>query len=102
MIDKITWTIVNNVNDLGTAVRIKVNFFEDDAAADPDDAEIKVFDPHGVTAQTLSSMTRVTAGIYEYNFQTDASDAPGKYRASVSFTSDSMDLVEDDITFYVE
>lgn len=102
MIDKITWTIVNNVNDLGTAVRIKVNFFEDDVETDPTTADIKVFDPHGLTAQTLSSMTRVTAGVYEYNFQTDASDTPGKYRASVSFTSATMDLVEDDITFYVE
>lgn len=102
MIDKITWTIVNNVNDLGTAVRIKVNFFEEDSAADPADAAISIFDPNGLSAQTLSSMTRVTAGVYEYNFQTTASDAPGKYRASVSFTSDSMDLVEDDIHFYVE
>jgi hypothetical protein len=102
MIDKITWKIANNVNDLGTAVSIKVNFSEDDAASDPAAANIELFDLHGIPVQTLSPMTRITLGAYEYNFQTDSSDAPGKYRASVSFISDSMELIEDDIRFYIE
>lgn len=102
MIDKITWKIANSVNDLGTAVCIKVNFAEGDAAADPANANIEIFDPHGVQARSLAPLTRVTLGAYEYAFQTDASDAPGKYHASVSFTSDSMELIEDDIRFYIE
>jgi|GEM_PF-4805095 len=102
MIDKITWTVVNNVNDLGTAVRVKVSFYEEDTATDPTSTSIKLFNPHGTTVQTLTEMTRVTLGVYEYNFQTSATGAPGKYNAMVSFTSDSKALVEDDIYFYVE
>jgi hypothetical protein len=79
-----------------------VNFFEDDIATDPETPAIAIFDPHNITTQTASSMTKVTTGIYEYNFQTTSTSSLGKYKATVSFSSDENDLVEDDIFFYVE
>ena len=102
MIDKITWTVVNNVNDLGSAVRIKVNFYEDDVATEPTDPTIKLFDPHSGTAQTTAAMTQVSTGVYEYNFQSSSTGLPGKYTAAVTFTSDSKTVKEDDIFFYIE
>ena len=102
MIDQVTWAVINNVNDLGSSIRIKVNFFEDDTATDPTSASIKLFNPHETTVQTVTTMTKVSVGVYEYNFQTSATGIAGKYRATVSFVSDTKNLVEDDIFFYVE
>ncbi len=102
MIDNVTWSVVNNVNDLGSAVRIKVNFFEEETAVNPTSATIKLFDPHGATAQTATTLATVSTGVYEYNFQTSATGPAGKYSAEVAFVSDTKNLVEDDIFFYVE
>ncbi|MBN2135498.1 MAG: hypothetical protein JW737_07195 [Acidobacteria bacterium] len=102
MIDQVTWAVVNNVNDLGSSIRIKVNFFKDAIATDPTSALIKLVNPHNTTVQTVTTMTQISVGVYEYNFQTSLTGVAGKYRATVSFVSDSKNLIEDDIFFYVE
>ena len=83
---------------LGTAVKITVILSIDTA----DTAKITIDDPSETEKVTLANMTRDTAKVYTYVYQSDADDDDGDYVATITITKDGYTSVFQDKFTLVE
>ena len=78
----------------GTTIRIEAEITDhNDTLTDPDSIKVSVYKGE-VTEVDLQDMTKVSTGLYYYNWQSSADDTVGKYDVKVTLTSDGKTSIK--------